>query len=57
MIVQAGTFWPLKLTVLKYVVHAFMDTADVTFLQPSAGEEDSIVVDEENEEEPGETEV
>ena len=31
MIVEAGNCWPLKLSVLKYVYHAFMDTTDPNF--------------------------
>lgn len=41
MILHSVDFWPVKLAVLKYAYHAFMDTADQSFLQESKEDEEA----------------
>ena len=55
-IIQAGDFWPVKHAILSFVYHAFMDTADPSFLQSASSEDDSGC-EEQNGEETGESDV
>lgn len=50
MIVQSQDFWPVKKTVLEYAFHAFMDTADLAFLQNNNDDEDASFEQNEGEE-------
>ena len=54
MIAKAGDFWPLKISVLKFVYDSYMDTADLAFLHNEAEADDQ---ENEEGEEAGESEV
>ena len=57
MLVAAKDFWPLKLALLEYVVHCFMDSADPGFLSRSVDDEESAEQENGDEEDQGESDV
>ena len=55
MMLQANDFWPLKVAVLNYTFHAYMDTADQNFLQDANKDEEEQSFEANEGEEPSES--